>query len=196
MSHLTSVKEQIYDDVVTVVNGFVTAPNSHVIREGDDEPEQPPMVALNGRVTARSNGNSRGGMHTFYVFEVVDNPFDVRYGEERTFEVDLTIADVDDDRADSLLDAIHNAFTYDSRFNAPSNFLSAVPIDDVRVEDSSPTDREQRIGHALTIEIDFVRDFWFSDVDDPPATVSTVVQEYESYPITVTTTDSGVTVEE
>jgi len=195
MSHLTTVKEHIYDDVATVVSGYVTDPHPHVIREDDDEPDQPPMVALNGRVTERSSNQSRGGMHTFYVFEVANNPFDVNYGEERTFDVDVTITDVDDDRADDILDDIHNTFTYDERFNSPSTFITSIPIDGVRVENASPTDRDQRIGHALNIEIDFVRTFWYSDVDDPPAQVTEVAQEYSDFPITVTTTDSGVAVD-
>jgi len=195
MSELSTLKSTVYGDITTAVDSYVSSPNAHVIREDDGEPDSPPMVALNGQDRQRSSQNRTTGLHEVRVLDVLSSPFDVKYGRERTFSVDVTITDIDGDRADNILEDIETAFEYNPRFRPAETFVSSVKIDEIRVEDTSPTSRDQRLGHALNIEIDYVRSFLYSDVSNPPAEVKKVVQQYESG-TTVTTTDSGTTVDE
>jgi len=196
MSELSQVKEQVYTDVAAAVSGYTSNVDSHVIKEDDDEPDEPPMVALSGTDRSRSSQNVQTGIHGVRVIDVLSSPFDVKYGRERTFSVDVTITDIDGDRADNILDDIENAFTFYPRFRDASDFLNSVLIEDVRVQDTSPTNRDQRIGHALSIEIDWVRTFLYSEVDDPPTEVTKVVQEFNGGDITITTSESGTSVSE
>lgn len=194
MSVLSTLQEQVYDDVYAVVDTYTTNPHHHVIREDDNEPDEPPMVALDGQTRQRSASNSKTGIHDLRVSQVFTNPFDVKFGEEKTFAVDVTIGDVDGNRANNILSDIQNSFSYDGRFRDAQSFLSSVPIDDVRVNDTSPIGTDGRLGHTLSIEIDYLRTFLYSDVNDPPSEVTEVVTKLKGK--TLTTDDSGSTLSE
>lgn len=194
MSTLSTLKQAVYDDIYPIVDNYVTNPHNHLIREEDGEPDSPPMIALSGQTRERSNGNSKTGIHDVRVLELFSNPFDVKFGREKTFSVDVTISDIDGDRADTIHSKIQNVFEYNGRFRDPDSFVSSVPIDEIRVSDSSPTDRDQRIGHTVSIEIDYLRTFLYSEVDDPPSVVTEIVSQYENK--TVTTVDTSVTLSE
>lgn len=184
---LPTLKDRVYADIRSVLSTYVGSPDDHLIVEDDDRPDDPPMVALDGSTSTRSDQYSDTGIHDVRVLDTFSNPYDVLLGRERTFSVDVTISDVGGDRADEVLEDIQNAFEYDPRFREADTFASDVPIDNVRVRDTSPTDRSQRVGHALSIEIDYLRTFRYSDLTDPPTEVTKVVQEYE-YGNVITTT--------
>jgi hypothetical protein len=178
MSTLDELKSAIYDDVVAVVGNHTASPDAHVIRADDDEPDSPPMVSLSASVT---DDDSRRGIHDVRVVEVEENPLDVLYGRDKSLSVDVTIADVDGTRADTIHDQLSNAFTYDSRIRDPQSLIGAngPPIHDVNATDASPINRDQRVGHALDVSVDYTRTFYHSDIEDPPTAVTEVRQQFE-----------------
>lgn len=194
MSDLDTIKSAVYSDVVAVVNGYTPSPHDHVIREDDDEPEQPPAVSLNGSVTNRDEKN---GLHVLRVLEVQHNPFDVRYGRDKTFNVDVTIADTDGGRADNIYEDILNQFTYDNRVRNPQDFVGGEypPIDDVYGEGTNPLTRDQRVGHNLAVGVDYTRTFFHSDLTDPPSEVTRVEQTFEEGDLIYVTSADGTSIE-
>jgi len=194
MDDTTAVKEAVYDAAVSVMRQFVTDPHQHVIRDGDDEPEQPPMIAYQG--STRPNDDHMG-IHDSRVLSVEQSPFDVVYGEDRTLTVDLTVADTDADRANQIQDALANAYTYDGRVRDPSTFVTAadVPVDAVSASDSSPLNRDYRVGGSLGVTVEFTRRYRHSDLEDPPVPATTVEQEYEVGDVVYVTDANGVSVQ-
>lgn len=193
MSDLDTLKSAIYSDVTSAVSPFVSDVDAHVIRESDDEPDSPPMVALNG--TSRVD-DSQVGLYDVRVIRIETNPLDILYGRDRTFSVDVTIADTDGSRADSIYDAIANGLTYDNHIRDPQSLVSGdrPRISDVSVEDASPIGRDQRVGHVLVVEVDYTRTFFHSDIEDPPADVSTVKQTFAEGEYVYETSESGTDV--
>jgi hypothetical protein len=175
MADFTILKEACYQRVVDVVSQFTSNPHSHVIRADDSEPEQPPMVAL-----AADTRPDPVGMHDTRVIEVETNPYDILYGEDRVFALDMSIVDVDGDRADNIYDGLNNSFTFDGRVRDPQALVGAdgPPISDVTTRDMSPLGRDERVGHVLATEVEYTRRFRHSDLTDPPVSADTVVQQF------------------
>lgn len=179
MSDIAAIKEKVYSDVISVVTDYTTNPDAHVIVEDDGEPDEPPMVALDGSDSQRTGQTATNAIHDVRVLEVDTSPFDVVYGRERSYSVDMTISDVDGSRQDNIATDLKNVFEYNGRFRDPERFLSSVPIDDVRIVDMTPTDSGKRWASALGLEIDYIRTFRWSDVESPPSVVKRIVTDYD-----------------
>lgn len=172
MAGLDDIKRSIHGDLVDAMTSYgASDPQSRVVLEDADLPDEPPAVSFRESTSI----DTRGIGGDLRVDEVITNQngdtVDVRFREDVTALFTVTPMARDDQTVTAVYESVRQQFTAYGRVLDPSTLHDDVQR--VRVDGNEPADESERRADLLPIEVDFGRTFLYSDVTGstlPPAT--------------------------
>lgn len=176
MASRSTITQTVYDELVTVMSARSDVSNGddHVVLDESNLPDTPPAVAFDVSETPQQSG-----AHNILVDELVTNAsggvIDIRYREDRTFSESLTVMAQTDATAVSVYEDLRQHFNGFQRARSPSELHA--DVDEVTVQDSSPTSADGREGHILRVDVEYGDTFLYSDVTGQQLTPTSEVEQ-------------------